>query len=592
MREEESKTPGRADARGFFGRRRAELLCALLLTISALTMLDVVRRKSLTTDELVMIPAGYFHVTTGDFRPVGEHPPFIKTLSALPLLFTGTEAPPIDPAPQPDYGYFLGLFNEFWQMNHGRYEAVTFWSRVPPVAITVLLGALVFLYGRRHFGERAALFAVALFSLEPTVLAHGRVVQTDVPSALAFFLFVFLLYDYLRKPALGRAVAVGLVAGLATVTKFSMVVLGPVIAVAFVALLALAPRLRVKRAQVAGQAAALAIAAVFAVNAAYFFQRGRPEPFEASVARSILPETLTGGPLRGALEVGYDALQVVFPADYVYGIGWQIGHARLGHAAGLLGQYSYHGWWYYYPVAFALKTPLPIILLSLAGLGWALWRLARAADRRMLLLVLPVAFFVALLAANSINIGVRYFLPAYPFLFVAAGAFLDWLLRRAGARRSMAAAAAVVALFAWVGIEAARAHPDHMSYVNQLASGRPHYWYLSDSNVEWGDDVKPLALYLRERGETRVGGAMLSAQVLERYGIEQTEIFVPPGVEPRPVRYVAIGASLLNGSTVPGAFADGTGLTEKQRVNYFADFRRRTPEKVFGGSIYLFRLRE
>jgi len=590
MREEESKSAGGGEGRGFFGRRRAELVCALLLTLMALTMLDVVRRKSVTVDELVMIPAGYYHVTTGDFRPVGEHPPFIKTLSALPLLFTGTEAPPIDPAPKADYGYFLGLFSEFWRMNDARYEAVTFWSRVPAVALTVLLGALVFVYARRYFGERAALFAVALLSLEPTVLAHGRVVQTDVPSALAFFLFVFLFYEYLKGPTLRRAVYVGLVAGFATVTKFSMVALGPVLAAGLAALFALAPRFHLRRSGVVAQAGALALAAVFAVNAAYFFQRGTPETFEASVARSLLPERLTGGPLRGALEAGYSALQTVFPADYVYGIGWQLGHARLGHAAGLLGQYSYHGWWYYYPVAFTLKTPLPVLLLTLVSLGWALWMLARRGDRRMLLLLLPSAFFVALLAANSINIGVRYFLPAYPFFFLAGGAFLDWLLRRPG-RRGLGVAAAAL-LVGWAGVEAARAYPDHMSYMNQLAAGRPHWWYLSDSNVEWGDDVKQLALYLRERGETRVGGAILCAQVLERYGVEQTAIFVPPGAKPEEVRYAAIGASLLNGSTVPGGFDDGTGLTEQQRVNYFDQFRRRTPEKVFGGSIYLFRMKE
>jgi hypothetical protein len=590
MREEESKTEEQSGARSFFSRRRAELLCALLLTLSALTMLDVIRRKSVTVDELVMIPAGYFHVTTRDFRPVGEHPPFIKTLSALPLLFTETEAPPIDPRPQADYGYFLGLFNEFWRMNDERYEAVTFWSRVPPVAITVLLGALVFIYARRYFGERAALFAVALYSLEPTVLAHGRVVQTDIPSALAFFLFVFLFYEYLKKPRLGSSIGVGLVAGLATVTKFSMVALGPVIALAFVILLALAPRFRLRRTRVLGHGAALALAAIFAINAAYFFQRGTPESFETSVARSVLPATLTGGPLRGALAVGYDLLQTVFPADYVYGIGWQLGHARLGHAAGLLGQYSYYGWWYYYPVAFVLKTPLPVLLLSLSGLGWALWMLVRRGDRRMLLLVVPIIFFVALLAANSINIGVRYFLPAYPFFFIAGGAFLNWLL--GCSRRQKAAVAFAVLLMGWAAVEAARAYPDHMSYMNQLAAGRPHWWYLSDSNVEWGDDVKPLALYLRERGESRVGGAMLSYQVLERYGIEQTAVFVPPGVEPEEVRYVAIGASLLNGSTVPGGFDNGIELTEQERVNYFDEFRRRTPEKVFGGSIYLFRMRE
>jgi hypothetical protein len=141
-------------------------------------------------------------------------------------------------------------------------------------------------------------------------------------------------------------------------------------------------------------------------------------------------------------------------------------------------------------------------------------------------------------------------------------------------------------------LEAARAYPDHMSYMNQLASARPHWWYLSDSNVEWGDDVRDLALYLRGRGETRVGGALLGWQLLELYGVEQADIFVPPGEPVEETRYVALGASLLNGSTVPDEFEEGWELNEYERVNYFDEYRRRTPEKVFGGSVYLYRMRE
>jgi hypothetical protein len=208
----------------------------------------------------------------------------------------------------------------------------------------------------------------------------------------------------------------------------------------------------------------------------------------------------------------------------------------------------------------------------------------------VLVLVLPPALFTCLLMLSTINIGVRYYLPAYPFLFILAGAALDDLLRRAR-RRALAAALAAAAL-CWTAVEAARAFPDHMTYVNQLAYARPHWWYLSDSNVEWGDDVRALALYLRGRGEERVGAALLGWQLLELYGVEPTDVFVLPGEESDDTRYVAVGASLLNGSTVPSTFDDGTELTEEQRVNYFDRYRRRAPEKVFGGSIYLYRLKD
>jgi 4-amino-4-deoxy-L-arabinose transferase-like glycosyltransferase len=574
-----------------FLSRHAAIICALLLALMALQMLAVIRRKSITVDEWVLIPAGFYHLTAGDYRPVQEHPPFAKTLAAAPLLLAGAQAPPIDEAPH-DYGYFLDKFSDFWQANAGQFDYLSFWARVPLIAVALLLGAFVFIFARRLWGGRAALFALALYTLEPTVLAHGRVVQTDIPSALAFLLFVFALYEYLKAPEALRAVYVGLAAGLAAVTKFSMVALGPVLCIVFAALLIFAPRKGLRRGAVAGHACALALAAVFAVNAGYFFHHTAPEPLEHALARSVLPLNVGGGALRAPLEAGYYALQVVFPADFVSGVGWQLGHAKAGHNAGLLGQYSRHGWWYYFPVAFALKTPLPILLLSLAGVAWALVRLKRKVEGRVLVLVLPLAFFTCLLMLSTINIGVRYYLPAYPFYFILAGAFLDDLLRRAGARRLALVAAVASAVFCWVAVEAVRAYPDHMSYMNQLASRAPHWWYLSDSNVEWGDDVRDLALYLRARGEVRVGAALLNWPVLELYGVEGADVFVPPGETPESPRYVAIGASLLNGSTVPGEFDNGVELTEDERVNYFDEYRRRTPEKIFGGSIYLYRVKE
>ncbi|PYT02527.1 MAG: hypothetical protein DMF65_06300 [Acidobacteria bacterium] len=587
MKLDGEKREAEASARGFLSRRAA-VLCALLLALAALQMLSVIRRKSITVDEWVMIPAGYYHLMAGDYRPVSEHPPFAKVIAAAPLLLMDVQSPPIDARPH-DYEYFLDKFWDFWHANSERFDYLTFWARVPAIAVTVLLGALVFVFARRHWGERAALFAVALFTLEPTVLAHGRVVQTDIPSALAFLLFSFAFYAYLRAPDARRAVCVGLAAGFAAVTKFSMIALAPVIVVALVALFILAPRRGVKRRAVAGHAVALAFAAVLAVNAAYFFHHSRPEPLDDALARSVMPARLVET-MHAPIDAAYYALQVVFPPDFVNGIGWQLGHAHNGHPAGLLGQYSRHGWWYYFPVAFALKTPLPIFLLSLAAVAWALLRLRRRVEGRVLVLVLPLAFFTGLLMLSTINIGVRYYLPAYPFFFILAGAMLDDLLRR-NTRRLALATALIAVAFCWAAVEAARAYPDHMTYMNQLASRAPHWWYLSDSNVEWGDDVRDLALYLRAGGERRVGAAILCEPVLDIYGIEAADIFVPPGERAEDVRYVAVGASNLNGSTVPGGWDNDVELTEEQRVNYFEQFRRRTPEKIFGGSIYLYRMK-
>jgi hypothetical protein len=158
--------------------------------------------------------------------------------------------------------------------------------------------------------------------------------------------------------------------------------------------------------------------------------------------------------------------------------------------------------------------------------------------------------------------------------------------RATRARRAGAIIAA--ALLAWMCVEAARAYPDHMSYMNQLAYERPHWWYLSDSNVEWGDDTRALAEYLRARGETKVRAMFLGGFLtLHHYGVDYLDaLAVPKGPPPR---YTAIGASFLNGSTVPDSAGKWKPASEEERVHMFDEYRRRTPEKIFGGSIYLFR---
>jgi len=135
-------------APGFLSRRAAPL-CALLLALMGAQMLAVIRQKSITVDEWVLIPAGLYHVAKGDYRPVNEHPPVAKVLGAAPLWLAGAQPPPAEPGAQ-EYGHFLGKFREFWDANVWRFDYLSFWARVPLVALTLLLGALVFVFARRH----------------------------------------------------------------------------------------------------------------------------------------------------------------------------------------------------------------------------------------------------------------------------------------------------------------------------------------------------------------------------------------------------------------------------------------------------------
>jgi hypothetical protein len=568
--------------------RKAEAVCGALLLLMAVNLLAAISRKSITNDEIVHIPAGYYHLVAGEFQLNNEHPPLIKMWAALPLLFIQpNEAKPPPP------GAVTGNYSEetwkyldqFWPNNKDYFEAISFWTRTMMILITLALGILIFVYARDLFGPRAAVLAVALYTLEPTVLGHGRLVHTDLPAAFAFLLFFFVLRFYVKARTLRRALLLGLVSGLALVVKFSMIVLLPVLACLAIIAFVLAPRLQESRKKIAVHLALVVCVLLFVVNAAYYFRSQQLEPGDVRWVQTM------SAPAFNRWMTFFRFGSKVVPTYFLFGQYNVMLHNRDGHPTSLLGQYNRNGWWYYFPVAFAIKTSLPFLILSIAALAWALWAVWKR-DWRFLWLVLPFAIYAALSMSSRINIGVRHFLPVYSFLFIASGALLDRLLRVRYAHHLMVAL--VVLTFGWISVEMLRAYPDYIPYMNQLASAHPHWWYLSDSNVEWGDDARALADYLHARGETDVRGALSGGWgTLELYDIHYHEIFPKPGRVTPETRYVAIGASFLNGSTIAvPADEQGNLVSEEQRINYLAEYRTRTPEAIFGNSIYLYRVKE
>jgi len=576
--------PAFAAVRAWVMAHLAELGCALMLTLMALQMLFVISRKSITTDEVVMIPSGYYHVAAQNFELINDHPPVSKIAAAIPLLFLQPEEirrEQIIGAPGSADERWAHM-EKFWENNPDKFLSLSFWPRVFMIALTVALGLLIFRMGRELFGAFAAFLAVILFALEPTVLAHGRVVQTDMPAAFGFLLFCFMLRKYAMDQTRRRVAWLGFSVGFAILTKFSMLLVGPVIVSYFAFRIWKSLREKGIWQRPLSDCAMAAVVSILTIDAAYFFRLRRLAPWDVQFIR----EAFT--PIASPLTFLTNALSYFLPADFVLGILRQLVHNREGHPAGFLGMYSRTGWWYYFPVAFTLKTTIPFLLLSLAALVCAAFHVIKKREANHLWMLMPFLIYTVFVLFSRIDIGVRYYLPAYSFLFILGGALLALLLKSRKAVRMGAVAAILV--IGWVGVEAVRAFPNHISYLNQFAVGKPHWWYLSDSNVEWGDDAPALAAYLRERGETQVRSMFLGDFiVLHHYGVSPLAMVNASGEEPEKTRYAAVGASFLNGSTVPDMEINGHQPSEAERVNFFDKYRHKTPEAIFGGSIYLYR---
>jgi hypothetical protein len=566
--------------------RKGEAVCAALLLLMAANLFGQISRKSLTNDEMIHIPAGYYHLAAGYFQLNNEHPPLVKMWAALPLLFIQpNEPPPAKDEAEHNMNLTWRYQARFWGDNAEHFEAIIFWTRAFMIILTLGLGVLIFLFARDLFGTRAACLSVALFAFEPTVLAHGRIVHTDMAAAMVYLLFFFVLRKYWQRPTWRRALLVGLASGIALATKFSMIIMLPLLACLALAGTIFAARLKVPRKQPLLHAAFALLVVLLVVNAVYYFRRPAVTAPDVAWVQLQSPEKFDN--LMATFHWG----STIIPTYFLFGFYNFWLHTKHGHPTSLLGHYSSLGWWYYFPVAFALKTSLPFLLVSVASLFWAFWRLAAKRDSRFLWLIIPLLIYVTVSMISTLNIGIRHFLPAFMFLFIMSGALLDRLLRARYPRHL--AIALVVLLLSWTTVEALRSYPNYIPYMNQLAANHPHWWYLSDSNVEWGDDARDLAAYLHARGETEVRGAISGGWgTLARYGIAYHEIFPKPGVEIPETNYVAIGASFLNGSTnsVPPD-EHGHLVTEEERVNYLDRYRTMQPETVIGNSIYVYRVK-
>ncbi len=555
--------------------------CALLLGAMAVNMLTVIAAKNVTIDETVLIPSGYYHLTRGYSSLTYEHPPLAKVIAATALLPLDVQTLPtperrLRAAGEPD------LLVRFWQDNAAAIDRIGFWARLPAIALTAGLGILIFVFARDLFGARAAVLAAALFTLEPTVLAHGRVVQTDMPAAFGFLLLLFAIHRYLQHASALRALAIGAAGGIACLAKFSMILAGPMVTGLF--LLAAYRTHRESRpvSPLLRDVALTAIAAIVVINAAYPVHSREFADWETQAIRALFNE-------RSSFALAsVNFLTYLLPTDFVMGILSQYVHNRFGHATSLFGMHAQHGWPYYFIAAFALKVPIPILILSVASLGWCGYRAIALRDPRCILLFAAFAIYLVYCSFSRIAIGVRYLLPAYPLLFIMAGAMLDAMLRTPRTRIAGLVTAAIALL--WSAAETVRTYPDYMSYMNAFAAPQPSWHYLSDSNVEWGDDVRALAAFLRERGETKVQGAFMNSSLLEFYGFEFVDLLNPATVALPTTRYVALGASYLNGSALTPAPVRGEMLNAQQRVNYFDAYRRQQPERIIGGSIYVFRI--
>ena len=572
------------------GRGRHALVLSAGIALYAGLAVASMRGKSAVFDEGAYLPAGYTHWAFRDFRLAPEQPPLVKLLAAAPLLLASVTVHQDDGWAQRrqwDFGRnFLYAWNDA--------DRLLFRGRLAIVALGAALAAAVFWWTRLHWGLPAAVLALLLCVLSPDTLAHGQVVTMDLAVALFIFLAVVAFERLTQRGTARRLLALGLAMGAALATKSSAFVLFPILgALALRVVLSREPQCREPERfgsevpqpawrRALGLVGALAAAMVIAwvvIWVCYLFQpRLSPDPGVALAFdwNRNRPESRLGDAAASLARASG-----LLPEAYLFGVLKVFAHAEA-RPAFLMGDRSEAGWWSYYPTTLALKTPLALPLLLLAAL---LTRRFHAAPPRVeWCLWLPPLLYLLLAASRPVNIGHRYVLPLYPFLFVAAGRAAAWAFApgaRAWARPLL------VALCGWYALSTVRAHPHYLAYFNELGGGAANgYRHLVDSSLDWGQDLKGLAAWIRENRVGRIKLAYFGSADPGYYGID-CELL--PGYMAPPPRQVTRRVSQGDVVAVSATILQGL-YVERGMLPLFERLKVLPPLAVVGHTIFVYRV--
>jgi hypothetical protein len=447
-------------------RGRWRVATALVACLATLAVVATYPVFSQTWDEPATLAAGMEWLGTGTYHYEAQHPPLARVAAALLPYARGARS--LGNHSMYDEGRAL--------LGEGpQYRRTLFLARLGMLPFFWVLLVVCARWGARIGGSAGATLATLFAATNPNLLAHAGIAGTDLAPAAFVAAGAYAWMRWREGPTVVRAVVLGVVIGLAATTKFS--------ALAFLGLaIALGEGVRWwtmtryeahsasrglpwRSALVALGSAALAVWAVYRFHVGAMTPGGVPVP---------APELFNG-----------------LVAFFTHGSG--------GHPAFLLGEVRLRGWWYYYLVVLAVKTPLPLLTLAVAGGAYAV----RARRTEGWTAVVPmlgvVAVFVPALLSR-VDLGVRIVLAAYPFLALLAARAVTTAWQSSGTRGQVRMRRfAVAALVAGTLVTPIRAWPDYLAYFNPVAGRHPER-VLVDSNLDWGQDLYRLADTVRARG--------------------------------------------------------------------------------------------
>jgi hypothetical protein len=577
---------------------------AVLALVYGLT-LSSLSQKSPTFDEQGFIVRGLAYLRSeaegGTRRIRVGHPPGLNAYNALLLAGDAGVRLPVDDPSWSGTSFHRPAELFLWEIGND-VSHILFLARIPTVWLGLLLLVLIARWAAAVAGRgiwlwsgspapmtrtAAGLLALVLAAFDPNFLAHMRLATTDFGLTAAAALAGYGVWRLARRPSWGSAVPAGVGVGLMLNTKFTALLFLPFFAV--VLLLALIAHWRADMRAEGARGKYLLPPILVIFPAVTFLMLWLGNGFDTGQ----LPAEMPFLPQLAGLPV-----PLAHYLEQLLDIG---GRLTMETPAFLLGQYRTTGWWTYFPVAFLLKTPLPVLFLlgaALVATMTAVWtrrkRLAGGDGIDLAALLLPPVGFFGIALTTDVNLGYRHILPVLPFLYVFIGAGLGGLVARLSQpspaptqARTRLAGGVTLALTGLLIAASMWIYPHYLAYFNVLAGGPDNGWRaLVDSNLDWGQDLQALGPWMADSGVDRVWLSYFGEARPDYYG------FAYDGLDSFPPRLMNPAARpFVPSDPAPGWYA--ISATNLQGVHFldhdqFSFFRDIVPDTKLGYSIFLY----
>ncbi len=591
-----------ANVGGMINQRLAQhsgAVCLLLLALHTGLAIHSLRQHCVTMDEGGHVLSGVLAWEEGrpDVYPV--NPPLVKALVALPVVLSN---------PKISESVRWAVAND-WEAQQDRFIAenqvsfleLFFRARYVLVGLSVLGGWLIYRWSTQLFGPCGGLVSATLWALCPNVIAWAGVCTVDLGATVFGLVAMYAMRSYVADPNWLTAIWSGMALGLASLSKFTLLIFYPIFFIIWLLAWRRQKQLRsARQAPIRWRHFVVALVLSLAViNTGYAFEGTGRELQGLIIESRTFVAILEESPIGGSWP---RKLPTPLPASYVIGLDHQQRLAESGPPAYLCGEWRKGGWWYFYLLAMAIKIPVGTLALGLAAAVTAcLSRAYRAGGLDEAMLMLP-SFGIFLLLSLEMRdqfSAVRYILPAFPFLFIAIGRVglvaKEWgqgfstsgLLRRFSI--GLTSCVVLGALF-WNGVSVCLIHPHYLSYFNELAGGPDNGWrYLQEANIDWGQDLLLLKRWLDEHPEIeRLHLAYYGGIDPHMMGIDYD---LPPKgtgkncLRPEPGWY-AVSVNFICGAPFHGF--DGQGRRVAETGESLDLFRHLPPDGKIAYSIFLY----